>query len=165
MTPGRVAREAPEPSQNLVGAMQTSMLAPAAALVLWSLIILQWLAISRFSAVAKAGIDLKASPPGTRGQALEGVLPDRVMWKSHNYSHLMEQPTLFYPTVFIIAALGGSPLDIGLAWAYTASRVLHSLWQVLVNTIPVRIALFTCSTFILLALAVRACLLAWGLSS
>lgn len=141
------------------------MLAPAAALVLWSLIILQWLAIARFSAIAKAGIDLGATPPGTRGQALEGVLPDRVMWKSHNYTHLMEQPTLFYPTVVLIALLGAGPLDVGLAWAYVGVRVVHSLWQVLVNTIPVRIVLFTCSTLILLVLAVRACLLAFGSGS
>ena len=141
------------------------MLAPAAALVLWSLVVLQWMAVTRFSAIAKAKIDLSATPPGTRGQALEGVLPDRVMWKAHNYSHLMEQPTLFYPTVILIAILGASPIDVWLAWAYTGLRVVHSLWQVLVNTLPVRIALFTCSSFILTALAVRACLLAWGSGS
>lgn len=140
------------------------MLAPAAALVLWSMVILQWLAIARFGAIAKAKIDLSSVPPGSRGQALEGVLPDKVMWKSHNYTHLMEQPTLFYPTVIIIALTGASALDVWLAWAYTGSRVVHSLWQVLVNTIPVRVALFTCSTFLLLALAVRAFLLVTGIS-
>ena len=140
------------------------MLAPAAALVLWSMVVLQWLAIARFGAIAKAKIDLSSVPAGSRGQALEGVLPDKVMWKSHNYTHLMEQPTLFYPTVIIIALTGASALDVWLAWAYTGSRVVHSLWQVLVNTIPVRVALFTCSTFLLLALAVRASLLVTGIS-
>ena len=42
---------------------------------------------------------------GSRGVNLEGVIPDRVNWKSHNYSHLMEQPTLFYATVLILALM------------------------------------------------------------
>jgi len=35
-------------------------------------------------------------------------------------------------------------------------RILHSLWQILVNTIPVRFALFLAATLALIVLAVRA---------
>ena len=136
--------------------MQAQILAPAAALVLWSLIVLLWTAVTRFGAMAKAGIDLGKAPPGGRGVNLEGVLPDTVNWKSHNYSHLMEQPTIFYPTLVVLALTGAAAADVWLAWAYVGLRVLHSLWQALVNTIPLRFALFVLSTLCLLALAIRA---------
>ena len=71
----------------------------------------------------------------------------------------MEQPTIFYPTVVIIAILGAGSVDIVLCWAYVALRVVHSLWQATVNTIPVRFTLFVLSTGCLVGLAIRAVLL------
>ena len=136
--------------------MIKSMLAPAAALILWSLVMLHWVVFTRFPAIARADIDIKAAKPGGRGQDLEAHLPPQVMWKSHNYTHLMEQPTLFYATVAVLAMAGAGAWDVRLAWGYTGLRIVHSLWQALVNTIPVRIALFTASSLVLMALAVRA---------
>ena len=78
--------------------MQAQMLAPAAALVLWSLIMLVWLAATRLPPLFKAPGGMGAAKPGGRGVDLEGVLPDSVNWKSHNYTHLMEQPTIFCHT-------------------------------------------------------------------
>ena len=138
--------------------MQAQMLAPAAVLVLWSLVMLLWTAGTRFPAMAKLGGSLSTAPPGGRGQNLEGVLPDNVNWKSHNYSHLMEQPTIFYPTVIILTMMGAGALDVQLAWAYVALRIVHSIWQATVNKLPVRFTLFILSTGCLLALAVRAVL-------
>lgn len=142
--------------------MQAQILAPAAVLVVWSLIILAWAAVTRLSGMSKVGGNLKTAPPGGRGRNLEGVLPDSIQWKSHNYDHLMEQPTIFYATVLIIAVLGAGQTDVMLAWAYVGLRVVHSLWQTLVNTIPVRFTLFLLSTLCLLALAIRAVMLACG---
>ncbi|HEX4848967.1 MAG TPA: MAPEG family protein [Novosphingobium sp.] len=136
--------------------MQAQMLAPAAALVLWSIVMLMWTAATRLPAMKKLGTDLKTAAPGGRGQNLEGVLPDKVQWKSHNYAHLMEQPTIFYPTVIILALLGTNEGTIAIAWAYVALRIAHSLWQATVNTIPVRFTLFILSTVCLLLLAIRA---------
>ena len=136
--------------------MMAAMLAPAAVLVLWSLAVLLWVAATRFPAIARAGIDLSRAKPGGRGQQLDGVLPDKVMWKSHNYTHLMEQPTIFYPTVLILALIGPGLWDVRLAWAYVGLRVVHSLWQGLVNTVPPRAALFFTSSVVLIALAARA---------
>src|SRR3546814_13405974 len=75
--------------------MSESILAPGAVLALWTLIMLVWVAATRFPAMAKAGIDVKAAPPGGRGADLETVLPPNVNWKSPNYTHLLEQPPLF----------------------------------------------------------------------
>jgi hypothetical protein len=136
--------------------MQAQMLAPAAVLVVWSLVMLVWTAGSRFPAMTKSGMDLSKAKPGGRGQDLEGVLPPQVNWKSHNYSHLMEQPTIFYPTVIILALMGAGAVDVALAWAYVLIRVVHSLYQATVNVVKVRFLLFILSTGCLIALAVRA---------
>lgn len=136
--------------------MQAQMLAPAAVLVFWSIIMLFWMAGTRFPAMAKSDVDLKSGPPGGRGQDLDDVLPREVQWKAHNYAHLMEQPTIFYPTVIILAIMGANGLDVALAWTYVAIRILHSLWQATVNRIPVRFLMFILSTLALAVLALRA---------
>lgn len=137
--------------------MQAQMLAPAALLVVWTLIMLFWIIPSRFGAIAKLE-DKSAlgAKQGARGNDLEGVIPDKANWPSHNHTHLHEQPTLFYAVVVILALTGPAALDIMLAWTYFALRVVHSLWQVLINTVPVRFALFLLSTIVLIVLAVRA---------
>lgn len=133
--------------------MPDSLLAPGAVLALWTLIVLIWACVTRFQAFSKAGIDLKAAPPGGRGVDLEGVLPPLANWKSHNYSHLLEQPTLFYAVIVFLHLSGGSTdLTRGLAWAYVILRIVHSLWQVTVNRIPVRFAIFMLASLCLLAL-------------
>ena len=138
--------------------MPAQILAPAAVLILWSLNMLGWLVVSRFGALRASGIDLGKSKPGARGSALDGVLPDPVMWKSHNYTHLMEQPTLFYAVVAILAIMGPGTVDVLLAWGYVALRIVHSLWQATINRIPVRVLLFVASTLCLIGLAVQALL-------
>ena len=136
--------------------MQAQILAPAAVLVLWSLIMLIWMAMTRLPAMSKAGGGLGKAKPGGRGQDLEGVLPDKINWKAHNYAHLMEQPTLFYAVVVILAIMGASATDVLLAWVYVGLRIAHSLWQALVNVVSIRFLLFLASTVALVTLAVSA---------
>ena len=135
--------------------MLAQMLAPAAVLVAWSIVILFWMAFTRLPALGKAG-GLGNAKPGGRGQDLEGVLPDRINWKSHNYAHLMEQPTLFYAVSVIIALMGAGALDVVFAWIYVGLRIGHSIWQVTVNGVNVRFLLFLASTAALIYLAYRA---------
>jgi hypothetical protein len=135
--------------------MLAQMLAPAAVLIAWSLLILFWMAFTRLPALSKAG-GLGAAKPGGRGQDLEGVIPDKINWKSHNYAHLMEQPTLFYAASVIIALLGASALDTVFAWIYVALRIVHSIWQATVNVVKIRFLLFLASTIALIYLAYRA---------
>lgn len=135
--------------------MQAQMLAPAAVLVVWTLVMLFWTAGVRLPAMKKAGLDM-GKMPGGRGQDLEGVVEPRINWPSHNYTHLTEQPTVFYPTVVILAIMGAGALDVTLAWAYVVLRIAHSIWQATVNRVPVRFLLFITSTIALVVLAVRA---------
>jgi hypothetical protein len=130
--------------------------APAIALVLWSLVMLGWLALTRLPAMARAGVSL-TTVVGARGANLEGVVPDKVNWKAHNYTHLMEQPTLFYATVVILGVIGqGHGLNLQLAWAYVGLRIVHSLVQATWNRVAVRFTLFSLSTAALLLLALNA---------
>lgn len=135
--------------------MHTQILAPAAVLIIWSLIMLGWMAAVRLPALARAGIRIEERKGG-RGQDLEGVLAPEVNWKAHNYAHLMEQPTLFYACVLILAMVGYSQAVLTATWLYVALRIAHSLWQALVNTVPVRLTLFMLGTFTLLFLAINA---------
>lgn len=136
--------------------MQAQMLAPAAVLVAWSVFMLLWMAAIRFGAFKKVGVDLGNAPPGGRYQDTESDMPEKANWLSHNYTHLMEQPTIFYPAVIVLAMMGASAGDILAAWIYVGLRIAHSLWQALVNKVSVRFLLFLLSTFALIYLAVRA---------
>jgi hypothetical protein len=139
--------------------MNSPILAPAAVLVLWSIIMLFWLAGARFPAVFKTPKEKLRSLPkkGARGKDLDKILPANASWPSHNYTHLMEQPTLFYAVVVILALSGaGQGINVSLAWGYVGLRIAHSLWQAVINTILVRFGLFVLSTICLLALAINA---------
>lgn len=136
---------------------QIPILAPAAVLVLWSLVVLLWVTVTRFPAFAKAGLKLSEAEPGSRYADVESTMPAKVNWKSHNYTHLMEQPTIFYAVVAVLALAGeGAGINASLAWAYVGIRVVHSIWQSTVNIISVRVTLFTISTLCLWGLAINA---------
>ena len=135
------------------------ILEPVVALVVWSLIMMLWMVATRLPAMKKAGITLSNAPPGSRGSQLDGVIDDRVQWKSHNYTHLMEQPTLFYAIAITLALMDmGDGINYWLAWGYVAFRVLHSLVQATVNRLSIRTPLFVLASLCLIGLAVHAAL-------
>ncbi|HEX4874845.1 MAG TPA: MAPEG family protein [Sphingorhabdus sp.] len=135
--------------------MDTTILAPAAVLVAWSLVMLGWLAFARFGKLATLG-SKEPPAPGLRGQDIDPML-GTAAWKSHNYAHLMEQPTLFYATVVILHIVqAATPLMIKFAWAYVALRIIHSVYQATINKVMVRFSIFMLSTICLVVLAVNA---------
>ena len=132
------------------------LLAPLVVLVAWTLVIMVWMAFTRVPAMKKAGIDVNKLVGG-RGANLEGVIPDQVQWKSHNYSHLLEQPTIFYAIVLTLALMGmNQPINVWLAWGYVAFRILHSLIQCTSNIVRFRFPLFALASLCLLGLTVHA---------
>jgi hypothetical protein len=132
------------------------MLQPVVVLAAWTAIIWCWMYATRIPAIV--AMRMRLDPEAPRGEQMS-KLPARVRWKADNYNHLMEQPTQFYAVALALALLGDvSAWSVGLAWAYVALRVVHSLWQVLVNRIQVRFALFSVSSLLLFALVVRALL-------
>jgi uncharacterized MAPEG superfamily protein len=138
--------------------MGNSILAPAAVLVVWSIVMLIWLAGARLPAMSKIGIDLSKAV-GDRGVDIDPNVPPSVAWKSHNYAHLMEQPTIFYATIMILAiSNSATPLMVSFAWGYTILRVIHSIWQATINKVGIRFVFFLLSSICLGVLAVQALL-------
>ncbi len=132
------------------------ILAPVVALAGWTLLIMIWMVVTRFAAMRRKGISLKGRV-GTRTGSLEGVIEDSVNWKAHNYTHLLEQPTLFYAIAITLALAGhGEGINLILAWAYVGLRVAHSLVQATVNIVLYRFALWVLSSLALIALTVHA---------
>jgi len=133
-----------------------NLFTPTIVLILWSLLMLLMVAATRLPAATKAGLTM-GGMRGGRGADIDPQMPDRVAWVSHNFTHLTEQPTLYYATIAVLAIQGAhTELNVALAWSYVALRILHSLWQVFVNTIPIRFGLFVLATIALTALAVNA---------
>jgi hypothetical protein len=134
------------------------LLGPVVALVAWTLVMFIWMYITRFAAMKRAGISLKGRV-GTRGGALEGVIPDQANWKAHNYNHLMEQPTIFYAIVLALALMHfDAPINVYLAWGYVAFRIAHSLIQATVNVVTWRFLVFILATLCLIGLTTHAAL-------
>ena len=132
------------------------LLAPLVVLVAWTLVIMVWMAFTRLPAMKRAGIDVNKLVGG-RGANLEGVIPDQVQWKSHNYSHLLEQPTIFYAIVLTLVLMGmNQPINVWLAWGYVAFRILHSMIQCTSNIVRFRFPLFGLASLCLLGLTVHA---------
>ena len=136
--------------------MHSPIIAPVVALVAWSLVMMLWMAATRLPAMKAKGIAFKGLV-GSRGADLEGVLDPQVQWKSHNYAHLMEQPTLFYAICVALALMDfGGGLNLILAWVYVGLRILHSIVQATTNVVRIRFALFLLSSIALVGLTVHA---------
>ncbi len=130
------------------------ILAPVVVLALWTHVMWAWMYATRIPAIRRSRMVFDNTAP--RGEQMD-TLPAQVRWKADNYNHLMEQPTVFYAVALVLAVVGeGSGMNAALAWAYVASRVVHSLVQALFNKIEVRFAIFALSSLILIALTVNA---------
>ncbi|GMU43235.1 MAG: MAPEG family protein [Xanthomonadales bacterium] len=135
------------------------LLGPVVALIAWTLVMWTWMYLTRIPAIRR--LRMRLDPNAPRGEQMS-TLPPKVRWKADNYNHLMEQPTIWYALVLVLAITGDtSPWSLWLAWSYVALRVAHSLVQALLNVIELRFALFFLSTLPLIALTWRAAVRVW----
>jgi hypothetical protein len=135
------------------------LLGPVVALVAWTLVMLVWMAAARGKQFRKLGVNMGNIPRGARGADLERDSPGSANWPAHNYTHLMEQPTIFYPIVFALIIMDfDHQINVWLAWGYVGFRVLHSIVQATVNKVKYRFPLFLGATLCLLSLTVHAAL-------
>ena len=135
------------------------ILIPVVALIAWTLLIMLWMLVSRLAEFRRLGITASTIPDGARGVDLDGKAEARAQWKSHNYNHLMEQPTLFYAIAVTLALMDfGGGINYWLAWGYVALRVLHSLIQCTVNIVRYRLMVFALASACLFGLTIHASL-------
>ena len=148
----------PDVTSHAIGNHPSPLLWPLIALVAWTLIVMVWMMVARFAYFRRSGINLGNIPDGSRGVNLDSR-PDAAsaQWKSHNYNHLMEQPTLFYAIVLALVVMGfDHPVNVWLAWGYVGFRVVHSLIQGTVNKVRYRLPVFALATLCLVFLTVHA---------
>ena len=137
----------------------TEILKPMVALLVLNCVMFFWMYATRIPATIK--MKMVFDPQLPSGVQMS-QLPARVRWKADNYNHLLEQPTMFYAVVLILALLGaGEGVALTLAWIYVLLRIVHSLIQVLWNKIVVRFAVFFLSSLVLVALVVHAAMALW----
>lgn len=134
------------------------LIAPIVALVAWSLVMMVWLYAARLPAMRRAGSDF-STLKGTTSTDIGRIIPAEAQWKAHNYTHLMEQPTIFYAIVVALILMGfDAAINVWLAWGYVGLRVVHSLVQATYNKVGHRFALFALSSLCLISLTVHAVL-------
>ena len=138
--------------------MSFEILKPVVVLVAWTLVMWAWMVAVRMPALKAAGVDI-TKLTGGKGTDADRVLPPKVQWPSHNYNHLLEQPTAFYAVALTLALIGaGNGINATIAWGYVLLRIAHSLVQATFNRVSVRFLLFLLSTLCLIALTVQAAL-------
>ena len=139
--------------------MCNPIFAPVIALVLWTFVMWIWLYATRIPALSRLGIVYDPNKPN---EAFAAQMPPAVRWKADNYNNLMEQPQLFYAVAIVLALSdAGGGASLWLAWLYVAARVVHSLVHALINVVVIRFAFFAIASAILLALTIRATLVAF----
>jgi hypothetical protein len=139
--------------------MPTPMLTPVLALVVWTFVMWCWMYATRLPAIQSSGID----PHAIKRKSDLDFIPVSIQQIADNYNHLHEQPTVFYALAFYSHLAGvADPTNVGLAWAYVAIRVAHSIFQSTVNFVPVRFAMFASGSIVLMVIAARNVLAAFG---
>ena len=125
------------------------VLNPMLAMIAWSGCVVAMLMATRIPVVLKYWGKLQQA---MHSDEMRPKQPARMRYVTDNYNHLLEQPTLFYATVVYVHLAGtATALTVSLAWAYVATRVVHSVVQLSVNNVSWRAAIFALSSLILLA--------------
>jgi hypothetical protein len=131
--------------------MSGPILYPLFALVALTFAVAFWMGGLRFRAVARRQVHIRYF----RLNAGQEV-PPRVAQAANHYRNLFELPVLFYALIGVLLATGrADAVQVGLAWAFVASRYVHSFIHLSYNNVLHRFAAFATGLLILLAMWVR----------
>jgi hypothetical protein len=125
--------------------MRGQILLPMGALALLTFIVLIFIPIRRFRA-AFAG---KVGPEDFElGESIR--VPGNVSLPNRNYMNLTELPVLFYVVCLMFYATDRvDHAIVMIAWAYVATRTLHSLIHISYNNVFHRLIAFSISNIVL----------------
>ena len=127
------------------------LLLPMVALIGWTLLVLLVIPFRRL----RAGLSGELTPDDFRyGESArvsgEVSIPNRA------WMNLLEAPVLFY--ALCLATIAAQSVDatmVGLAWAYVALRVVHSVIHLTYNHVVHRLVVFAASNLVLTVLWIR----------
>jgi hypothetical protein len=129
----------------------TAIFHPMLALVAWTFVVLFMIPRRRFRAAREKLVRVADFAYGESAN-----VPGEVRLPSRNLANLFETPVLFYVaclTLFVTAKV--DVVAVGLAWAYVAARIAHSLVHVSYNNVMHRMRAFVVGIALLMALWVR----------
>lgn len=130
---------------------QTAIFLPVAALAIWTLLILLILPFRRFRAAAQRKVTADDFRFGESAN-----VPGEVTVPNRAWMNLLEAPVLFYLACLIFFSIGAvSELVVGMAWAYVALRIVHTLIHITYNKVMHRLMAFAISNVILVTLWIR----------
>jgi hypothetical protein len=137
---------------------QKLILAPVAALALWTLLVLLLVPIVRF----RAGFAGRIKVDDFKHGESANVPPD-VSIPNRNYMNLLEAPLLFYVACVVVLATNTvNSRFLALAWVYVGLRVVHSLVHLTHNNVRHRLVVFASSNVVLAMIWVRIAARAFG---
>ena len=127
------------------------MLYPMIVLVFWTFLVLLLIPRRRFGAARRK---LVAARDFAFGES--DNVPGEVRLPNRNYMHLLELPVLFYVAcITLVVTAKVEPWSVGLAWAFVAARIAHSLVHLTYNNVFHRLRIFGLSVVLLMALWLR----------
>lgn len=130
---------------------------PMSVLALWTLLVLLLVPVRRAGATRTGRVDITDFRHGES----ENV-PGDVSIPNRNYMNLLELPVLFYAACLVILASNRyDHVGYTLAWAFVATRIVHSLIHLTYNNVLHRTAAFGAGVVIVAALWIN--LLLWVL--
>ncbi len=102
----------------------------------------------------------KINPQKLDNPSKRNILPDDINNSAYNLVNLFEMPILFYVLCALFIMTGSSDqLSLVFAWGFVAMRVVHSFIQCTYNRVMHRFYIYSLSTFLLFALAIKAMML------
>lgn len=129
----------------------TAILHPVIALVLLTIAVAFRMGWARFASIRRGDVKMRYFVYNS-GQDI----PDYVARPSNNYKNLLEAPVLFY--ALALALLATEMVDgvyVILAWAFVATRYLHSFIHVAYNHLGHRFLAYLAGVLILLLMWAR----------
>lgn len=132
--------------------MSNALLGPVLAQVGLTLVTLLALYATRIPAMVVA----KPSNKAMQDPKSLDLLPKNARFAGQNYNHQFEAPVLFYVLCLGAMLAGiGNETTVMLAWGYVGLRVLHAAIHITYNRVLHRFAVFSLSSFVLIALFIN----------
>jgi len=124
---------------------------PAFVLVFWTLVVLLMVGRRRFRAAHAGKVHARDFAYGESAN-----VPGEVLLPSRNFSNLLELPVLFYFACVVLYVTAKVDVwSVGLAWAFVALRIAHSVVHLTYNHVIHRLRVFALGFMVLLALWIR----------
>lgn len=129
--------------------IETGLLLPAVVQAVTVMVFAYIMGGSRF-------ISLKTGKVNVAELRKTGKWPGRLGVMSDSYDNQFQVPQLFYFICIVLTLLGEvNALNVGLAWAFVATRLFHMIWHNTKNVIIVRFLVFVLSGTILSVMILR----------